>query len=180
MDNIETGEQITHRLRRRRDWPHWFFICERLHAAVVNFYAKDSGDISERTPDERVVQDKVALHEATAIGSKVQSDYLRDQHQVMFDIDVPHVYVPSTTEGHGHIIFRKQLPFSKYLSLLEHMADVGLVEQGFVDAARNRGEAWLRTPWTAKGEAGNVAEISDGHGGVKGVVPLSELGKKHE
>jgi hypothetical protein len=177
---IELGTQVTQRLRRRRDWPHWFFICERLHAAVVNFYAKDSGDISSRTPDERLVQDKVALHEATAIGSKVQSDYLRDQHQIMFDIDVPHVYVPSTQEGHGHLIFRKQVPFGKYLGLLEHMADMGLIEQGFVDAARNRGEAWLRTPWTAKGEAGNVAEISDGHGGVKGFVPLSELGNKHE
>jgi hypothetical protein len=160
--DIETSEQVTHRLRRRRDWPHWFFICERLHAAVVNFYAKDSGDISERTPDERVITDNVALHEATAIGSKVQSDYLRDQHQVMFDIDVPHVYVPSTTEGHGHLIFRKQLSFSKYLGLLEHMAECGLVEPGYVDAARNRGEAWLRTPWTPKGLEGNVPEVFHG------------------
>ena len=158
-------------LQRRRDWRQWFFICERLHAAVINFYAKDSDNIAD-APEERVIMDNVPLHEGTAVGSKVQSDYFHDQHQIMLDIDVPHVYVPSTQEGHGHLIFRKQVPFHKYLQLMEHMAELGLIEQGFVDAARSRGEAWLRTPWTPK----DAVEIS---GGVKGVVPLKELGKRH-
>ena len=136
----------------------WFHICQRLHAAVVNFYAEDSGDISS-APEERIIEDKVAIYEATAIGSKVQSDYLKDQHQILLDIDVPHVYIPSTTEGHGHLIFRRQVSFAAYLRLMEHMAELGLIEPGFVSATRNRGEAWLRVPWVAKGEVGNVPEV---------------------
>lgn len=155
----ETKEYRRIRFVRMQAYPHWFKVCQDLHAAVVNFYAKDSDSI-EGAPEERVLKDQVPLHEATAVGSRTSTGY----HQPMFDLDVPHVYVPSTTEGHGHLIFRKRISWSSYLHVMQAMADVGLLEKGFVDAARSRGEAWLRAPWIAKGE--HTVEYSDGQGGL--------------
>jgi hypothetical protein len=137
---------------RRKKFAQWFRVCERLHSAVVNFYARDSND-ADMAPDERVVRDNVELHEATAIGSKVQSDYLKNNpmHQIMLDLDTPHVYVDSTQEGHGHLIFRKQVTWDSYMKFLRACADVGILEWGYVNCAKKRGETWLRTPWTPKG-----------------------------
>lgn len=145
----ETDQQ--HVVHRKRDWPQWFKICEQLHGAIIDFFAKDSDNIVNG-PEERMVEDIVPLHKATGIGSRTMNFKGQpcDWHQPLLDIDVPHVYMPSTTEGHGHLIFRKRMPWADYLKLMEVMAEVGLLEKGFVEAAKTRGEAWLRTPWTDK------------------------------
>ena len=157
IDNVpRLSQELKDRVVKYRKW---FGICEQLHAAVINFYALDSDSI-ENAPEERVIEDNVNLHEATAIGSRTY-DWRRrpcDWHQPMFDIDIPHVYVSSSTEGHGHLIFRKRMPWADYLKVLKVMSDVGLIQPGYYHAAEARGEAWLRVPWVAKGELGNVPE----------------------
>jgi hypothetical protein len=148
------------RIDRMVKWRQWFHVCERMHSAIINFYAKSSDDISDN-PDERMIQDAVPLHRATAIGSKTRTGLgsLGNAHQVMLDLDGSHVYVPSNTEGHAHLIFRKHVSWEKYIRFLRACVDVGILEPGYVHAAESRGETWLRTPWTAKGEDGNVPEV---------------------
>lgn len=150
----------------RKQYRQWFHICGSLHAAVVNFYAKDSDSIASE-PDKRLLKDNVALHEATAIGSKVQRTLpgLSEMHQIMLDLDSPHVYVASTTEGHAHLIFRKNVTWAEYVDFLDACVRVGILELGYRDAAYSRGETWLRVPWRGKGE--NTTMISDGEGGWK-------------
>lgn len=158
MTTVENPDpQQLQNWERRKKFRDWFAVTERLHAAVVNFYAKDSQSILD-SPDERMVRDNVKRAEATAIGSSVigYDGFHTGRHQILMDLDGPHVYQPSTTEGHGHLIFRKQVSWTKYLKFLDACVDVGIVEPGYRDAAKHRKEAWLRTPWTPKGPEGNV------------------------
>lgn len=145
---------------QQKRWPKFFEVAKDMHAAVVNFYATASADISS-APEERIVQDDVPLCDATAISSQIRRvplggkgrKFTTGRHRVLMDIDVPHAYVPSTTQGHAHLIFDVDIPWDKYLHLLKVLADCGVIEPGYYKAAKARGEAWLRTPWTAKGSS---------------------------
>lgn len=134
---------------RLRSWRDWFSVCHDLHAAVVNFYAGDSGE--NITKPQRIIRDQVPLDEATGIGSKVNT-MLKENHQILLDLDCPHVYVPSSSSGHGHLILRTRVTFDEYVGLLEHMARLGIIEKGYVSATKNRGEGWLRVPWLTKNQ----------------------------
>lgn len=135
-------------------WPRFFEVAVDLHASLIDFNALDSHDM----PDQRVIADHVQLHEANAIGSKVtgytnsHEDFYTgpDMHKPVLDLDVPHFYTESSTPGHGHLIIDKHVPWNKYLKLLEVLEDCGILEPGYVAAARNRRESWMRTPWTEK------------------------------
>lgn len=73
-----------------------------------------------------------------------------ERHLPIFDIDHPCVLIPSTTEGHYHLIIDRPMSQSNYLLLMDTMVTVGLVQEGYARAARKRTAAWLRTPWTRK------------------------------
>jgi hypothetical protein len=138
-------------------WPRFFEVAHDLHASLIDFNTMDSKD----GPDQRVIADHVQVHEANAIGSKVTSygssnephDYTGpNRHKPVLDLDVPHFYCESTTPGHGHLIIDVEVSWLKYLKLLEALEDCGILEPGYVSAAKARGESWMRTPWHKKGD----------------------------
>lgn len=71
-------------------------------------------------------------------------------HKVMIDIDHPAMLIPSTTEGHFHLMIDVDVPWEKYVDMLDAMAEAGVVEAGFTKAARKRGFSTLRMPWVKK------------------------------
>lgn len=73
-------------------------------------------------------------------------------HKVLLDLDVPAVLIPSTTPGHSHLYIDVDVPWEKLVDMLDAMAEAGVLEKGFVKAARARGFSTLRTPWTKKPE----------------------------
>lgn len=73
------------------------------------------------------------------------------QHIVALDIDVRTALIPSSSPGHYHLVFDRQVSWSVYTNLLRAMAEAGLVEWGYYDAAISRGETFLRLPWIKKG-----------------------------
>ena len=73
-------------------------------------------------------------------------------HYPIFDLDVPHVYVPSTTKGHGHLIIQKKMSLESMLALYAELVDHGLMGPGFAEATRIRGFASIRLPWIKKGD----------------------------
>jgi hypothetical protein len=137
-------------------------VAWNLRAAVVDFLR--GGDSNDDTgPDERIVRENLPLWEANAISSEIvtgPNKHATGRHKIAIDLDVPHAYVPSSTPGHGHLIVDVDLSWPRYLELLEHLSQAGVLEIGYVKAAAARGATWLRTPWTPKEQpAGNDAAV---------------------
>ena len=73
------------------------------------------------------------------------------KHVVMFDVDVAMQVIESSTPGHYHVYFPgTYIPKEKLFSLLDAMAECGIVERGYAEASRARGFAALRLPWVRK------------------------------
>lgn len=73
-------------------------------------------------------------------------------HKPLFDIDMPVKIFPSTTEGHFHLFIDKELSWDDYCELMDVMAKVGILEQGYVNASKQRKYSAVRLPWIKKEE----------------------------
>lgn len=71
-------------------------------------------------------------------------------HRPVLDLDFPAHVVPSTTPGHGHLYLDKVLTWSQYVKLMEVMAEVGILEPGYVSASIAREFTSVRLPWVKK------------------------------
>lgn len=100
---------------------------------------------------------KVVLdpNEATLITSQI---FNSKDHAPVLDLDIPHAYVQSTTEGHGHLYLDVALDWEKYVKLLTVLAECGIIETGYANASIAKGYSAARPPWVKKPKYG-----SDGH-----------------
>jgi hypothetical protein len=73
-------------------------------------------------------------------------------HYPVIDLDVPVTYVPSTTEGHGHLYIDVPMTADQQWALLAVMVSVGLVEPGYLAASMKRGYTSVRLPWVKKAD----------------------------
>lgn len=71
-------------------------------------------------------------------------------HRPVLDLDFPARLVPSTTPGHFHLYLDIDLGWDDYQWLLSVMAEVGILEKGYVGAAIERGATHVRLPWVKK------------------------------
>jgi len=67
-------------------------------------------------------------------------------HRPVLDLDFDAALVPSSTEGHWHLYLDALMPWDDYAKLLTVMAEVGILEQGYVDASLARGYSSARLP----------------------------------
>lgn len=88
------------------------------------------------------------LNDADVVISKT----ITEKHRLVIDLDSPHQYYPSTTEGHGHLYFDTELEWDAALEILEVLAKHGIVQEGYVKASRARGYSAVRLPWIKKAE----------------------------
>lgn len=97
-----------------------------------------------------------SIHDADVVSSEV--DYkawwgdTAQYHQPVLDLDVDHVYVDSTTPGHGHLYFNLPEPLSesRYFRLLDVLADCGIIEEGYAKVSKRKGYTAARLPWIKK------------------------------
>lgn len=74
--------------------------------------------------------------------------HARQVHRPTLDLDMPVKVYPSETPGHHHLVIDHPMPWDDYRRLLEVMADVGLLERGYVNASIGRGHTSIATrPW---------------------------------
>jgi hypothetical protein len=79
-------------------------------------------------------------------------------HTLVLDIDVPAVLVPSSTPGHSHLFIDVAMGWPAYSKLLDVLAEVGVVQPGYVSASVARGYTSVRLPWVRKDPAPAVTE----------------------
>ena len=79
-------------------------------------------------------------------------DLRSKKHRVVLDLDMPAAVISSSTPGHGHLYIDHELSWDEYVRLMDVMAEVGLLERGYVAASKRRGFTTVRLPWVRKGE----------------------------
>lgn len=84
--------------------------------------------------------------------SHVYESYATKYHIPVLDIDMPCALFPSSTEGKFHLYIDCPMTFEEYTKLLTVMAEVGILEFGFVGASIAKGHTALRLPWVKKGD----------------------------
>lgn len=73
-------------------------------------------------------------------------------HRPVIDIDHRVTVIESSTVGHSHFYVDLMMPWEDLVKLLEVMAEIGLVEPGYVNASKARGYTAVRLPWISKGQ----------------------------
>lgn len=88
--------------------------------------------------------------DANLIGSKFLSD--PNKHAIFLDIDCKMIVKKSKTPGHSHVIFpNSSVSFEKYVELLDLLVDLGIIQGGYRDFTKQRGQAFLRAYPTEHG-----------------------------
>lgn len=146
----------------------WFELASTLRAYKGMIFRgdPDSSDadpfrLASSTSNPNSHQDQVReSHRGTEVADLSEAQVLTSEslanpflHKVLLDIDVPAMLIPSTTPGHSHLLIDVQVPWEKYVDMMDAMAEAGVLEVGFVKAARARGFSTLRMPWVKKEEA---------------------------
>lgn len=158
---------------RRGKFREFFALVDKydLQTGDILFEANpedSSGDGRDPFNTEKLIEEKPAPH-ANSFSSRIRRivksvrydanpgptiDYREpthdEKHLPIFDIDFPVLVIPSSTPGHNHLIIDRPMSESHYMSLLNVMANVGIVQEGYQRASLKRKAAWLRTPWTKK------------------------------
>lgn len=73
-----------------------------------------------------------------------------ETHALLIDLDIEHVYVPSSTEGHGHLYVKTTMGRGQWQSLMAALCKAGVISDGYYSASINRGFSSLRPPWVKK------------------------------
>jgi hypothetical protein len=118
------------------DYPVWLSQNEKLD---IDFASTEYDGSNAHIPVER-------MKDANALSSKTKSGH----HKVLLDLDVEHYYVPSSTEGHGHLYINVDLSTAQYNVLLFTLQHLGIIQKGFAFLSIKRGFAALRFPWVKK------------------------------
>lgn len=118
------------------DYPVWLHKNQKLD---IDFVATDYDGGNLHTPVDNIKN-------ANAISSKTDSG----THKVLLDLDVEHYYVPSSTEGHGHLYINVDLTTPQFNVLLFTLQYLGIIQKGFAFLSIKRGFAALRFPWVKK------------------------------
>jgi hypothetical protein len=82
------------------------------------------------------------------------------RHTIALDIDHRVRVVPSSTEGHSHLYIDVPLEWEQYEKLLKVLAEIGVVEEGYVGASIRRRATHLRLPWVRKEEPADLPPVT--------------------
>jgi hypothetical protein len=72
------------------------------------------------------------------------------KHRLAIDIDLPAQLWETSTPGHFHLIVDYPTDWEPYLKFLEAAAEYGLIQKGYLEASKVRGQTNLRLPWVKK------------------------------
>jgi hypothetical protein len=114
-------------------------------------------DLLKETPDYKNPPKEVIESEANLIGSP--TNYIDKQgqplHMPVLDLDFPCELIPSSTPGHFHLYMNKTVGWESYRTMLEAMAEAGVLEEGYVKAAIHHGGTYVRKPGVLKPKTAN-------------------------
>jgi hypothetical protein len=124
----------------------------------VLMHVENMGNDYEDVPDAEVRTPTTNLDAAMVVTSRTTWD--AEFHRPVIDLDLPIEVLPSSTPGHHHLFIDAPMSWDAYLALLDALVVAGLVEAGYVKAARHRGHTAVRVPWFRKGDRAPMVDGS--------------------
>lgn len=88
------------------------------------------------------------LDEAQVITSMVAG--VSGKHKLIIDLDLSAQLIPSSTPGHFHLYVDHVIEHDAWVTLIDALADAGLIEDGYRGASLARGFTDVRLPWIKK------------------------------
>lgn len=116
-----------------------------------------AGETPARSHLQLSYQYKVTRDQANLVSSNV--DGKEGMHMPCLDLDIPHEYIPSSTEGHGHLYLNVEVPEDKYFALLDLLEECKILEPGYVRASKAKGGTYLRPPGVKKKAKRKTEEV---------------------
>lgn len=98
--------------------------------------------------EERLPVEVENPEEANLYGSKLADG----RHAPIIDLDFPHRYVPSSTEGHAHLYLDVPVSRWRWIVLMWGLYMGGVIQKGYFWWSIRRGANFARTPWAKKGD----------------------------
>lgn len=98
-------------------------------------------------------------------GNLISSMVAPDMHRPVLDLDFPHVYVPSTTPGHGHLYINNVVlnDLQHYL-LISTLVELGILSRGSKIQLDSHGLSLTRPPHVKKKDHAGRDLKFDEHG----------------
>lgn len=124
-------------------WQGFIDFCrgQRSGNAPLNSSSGEGRKLDEMTP--------APLSESNVVCSDMAAPH-DSSHRPILDLDMDAMLIPSSTPGHHHLYIDKPMSWEDYCKLLDVMAEVGILEPGYVSVAKKRKRTQVRTPWTKK------------------------------
>jgi hypothetical protein len=134
----------------------WYDIAKWLRRFKWDNHSNH--DYGPQEPELETVAhlDQADIYSSEIKGSeKMQTDPFSQarmvyRHMVALDLDIPAVLVPSSTEGHHHLLIDVDLSEHDYMGLLKHLGELGIIEKGYAEICTKRKASHLRAPWRSK------------------------------
>lgn len=126
---------------------------ELRHVAEMDDYAAQHEEVTTDLDRATVITSAVADPEVRGLGLYAEA------HKIVLDLDHPAILLDSSTPGHHHLYVDKTLTWEQYEKLLLVLGEVGLLEEGYVQASLERRYTSLRLPWVRKGANAGDAKM---------------------
>jgi hypothetical protein len=124
------------------------FISRRALYKVEELNTNWKELTDEQVAAEEAYHTPVAPEEANLVGSK--TDLEPGGHLPVIDLDLPCHLEPSTTPGHYHLYINQVVEWDKFLNILKALYEAGIVQEGFYEMSKRRGQAFVRVPGVKK------------------------------
>lgn len=133
-------------LKNLRTLPEW--VWGHAFARIQDLSTNSDGTlIHVNTPAE---PSEANLITSRAWDMEENSTWPGAMHRPLLDIDMP-VWVRETSPGKFHLAIDKPMSRSAYNTLLQALADAGIIERGFADSGMGSElGTTLRVPWVKK------------------------------
>lgn len=106
-----------------------------------------SGDSTYEADDEGLTH-TAQVSQAQLISSELSAR--PGFHYLAIDVDMSAALVPSSTEGHYHLLIGHAMSWPTYEKVLVALNEAGIISDGYLGVAQRRKRTDLRTPWTHK------------------------------
>lgn len=138
----------TQTLKRHRAWSDIDNEdYSRSRPVYIAAHDADTVEVNGRTRYVNLVSSKLEDYEPpVAYFKDIDGQEEEEWHGVCIDIDIPCELIPSRTPGHHHLYIERALPWSKYVKLLQVLAECEIIEQEYAYASIQRKMTCLRLP----------------------------------
>ena len=110
---------------------------------------KDSSKYNKKLEGPRT---RCHPYDANIVSSEKRNSNL---HDLFLDLDVDHFYTKSSTQYHGHLAIKADLKLEDVIEILEVLCKHKIIQEGFLQATKDRGWAALRMPDLDKRDPAN-------------------------